>query len=70
MGRLAMGDPDAGWRPWKGQAVLVTIDHKGEGDNLDRRRIQRYEFVSVLPMLRFVTFPRFWPILCEDGGEQ
>lgn len=67
MGRLAKGDPRPGWRAWERQTVLGTADHKGEGDNLDGRRIERCEFASVLLILQFATFPRFRLILCEDG---
>ena len=54
MGRLAKGDLRAGWQACKRQTVLGAADHKGEGDNLDRRRIKCYAFVSALLMLRII----------------
>lgn len=54
MGRLARGDPMAGWRAWERQTVLGKIDREGWRDNLDMRRIQRYEIVSAVLMLRII----------------
>jgi hypothetical protein len=36
--------------------LLPLMRHKGGRDNLDKRKIQHYEFVSAILMLRFVTF--------------
>jgi len=40
MGRLARGDPAAGWRAWERRTVLGGIDGEGDRDNLDTRRIK------------------------------
>jgi hypothetical protein len=47
MGRLARGDPDAGWQACKRQTVLGADDHKGDRDNLDTRRILLWPIMNL-----------------------
>ena len=54
MGKLARADPEAGWRAWERQTVLGQIDREGRRGNLDKRKILRYEIVSIFPNRPFL----------------
>jgi len=75
MGRLARGDPMAGWRAWERQTVLGRIDGEGWRDNPHNNSARMRIILKIAQLLLgrsliYVTLQRFWSIVCEDGREQ